>query len=65
MITIWQKITDLGDLQCTIHNYLNHIISALGDNLLFHGQVCECEACNQNYVAQCLKAKELSCVKKV
>ena len=47
MITIWQKkkqLTDLSDLQCTVHNYPNHVICALGDNLFFHGQVYKCVA---------------------
>jgi len=40
MITIWQKTTDLSNLQCTIQNYPNHVISALGDKLFFCAQFC-------------------------
>jgi len=44
MITIWQKTTDLSDLQCTIQNYPNHVIFALGDKMFFRAQFCKHKA---------------------
>ena len=53
---------DFSNPQCTIQNYPNHVISALGDKLFFCVQFCT--QSNQNYAAQGLETKELSHVKK-
>jgi len=36
-----KKTTDSSDLQCTIQNYPNHVISALGDKIFSRAQFCE------------------------
>jgi len=54
-----KKTTNLSNLQCTIQNYPNRVISALGDNLFFCVQFCKHKA-----KIMLLKAKELSHEKK-
>ena len=39
-----KKTTDLSNLQCTIQNYPNRVISALGDKLFFSAQFCKQKA---------------------
>ena len=40
-----KKKNDLSNLQCTIQNYPNHVISALGDNFYFRVQVLWSSRC--------------------